>query len=212
MTGSHRVVPHPTLFIASSRTGGHLAGVRGAIIIAIGFLVACSDDVAIDAGSDARADASGTDAEVSADALSDVGPITEDAGDSSVVIGLGVVDFTATNDGDDAELVAGPQGGWHVDIALRLFNVEPDGALLTLQGFDADTGDALTVPIARRLTRSRVRRVDDHWLRLGDQMVFDVGDPAEVTGRNVRLSATIAEAEGGETSGELRVHIVDDVE
>ncbi|MFK7999172.1 MAG: hypothetical protein AB8H86_06225 [Polyangiales bacterium] len=181
------------------------------IVIVISLLIACGDDNAADAGLDAEVDASGGDAQVdasSADVLVEPG----DAGDSSVVIGLGVVDFTAANDGDDAELVAGPQGGWHVDIALRLFNVEPDGALLTLQGFDAGSGDALTVPIARRLTRSRVRRVDDHWLRLGDQMVFDVGDPAEVTGRDVRLTATIAEAEGRETSGELRVHIVDDVE
>lgn len=171
----------------------------------------CGDDLPIDAGPDAGEDASGGDAEVDASS-SDVPVEPSDAGSSSVVIGLGVVDFTPASDGDDAELVAGPQGGWHVDIALRLFNVEPDGALLTLQGFDVDSGDPLTVPIARRLTRSRVRRVDDHWLRLGDQMVFDVGDPAEVTGRNVRLTAMVAEADGRETSGELRVHIVDDVE
>ncbi|MFT5353629.1 MAG: hypothetical protein ACI9KE_000829 [Polyangiales bacterium] len=185
---------------------------RASIIIVIGFLVACSDDTAIDAGADARSDAPAADARALADAIEDVGSSEQDAGDSSIAIGLGVVDFSVTSDGDDAELVAGPQGGWHVDVALRLFNLEPDGALLTLQGFDADSGDALTVPIARRLTRSRVRRVDDHWLRLGDQMVFDVDDPAEVTDREVRLTATIAEADGRETSGALRVHIIDDLE
>lgn len=181
---------------------------RGLIIVAITFLAACGDDTPIDAGADAGNDAA-------SDAQPDIARVDvseADAGVPSVAVGLGVVDFTAATDGDDAELVAGPQGGWHVDVALRLFNVEPDGALLTLQGFDAESGEALTVSIARRLTRSRVRRVDDYWLRLGDQMVFDVADPAEVTGRNVRLSATLTEADESETSGELTVHIVDDVE
>ena len=179
-------------------------------MIAVGFMIACGDNTATDAG--IVSDVPTGDARTDATNLSDAGSPTDDAGSPSVILGLGVVDFTPANDGDDAELVAGPQGGWHVDVALQLFNVEPDGSLLTLQGFDADSGDALSVPIARRLTRTRVRRVSDYWLRLGDQMVFNVADPLEVTGRDVRITATLEEADGRVSSGALRVHIVDDVE
>ena len=187
---------------------------RGTILIFLGIsLVACGDDTSIDAGTDAGVldAAADSGADAGGDSGADSGP-RPDAGEARVELGLGIVEFNAAEDGADAELVAGPQGGWHVDVALRFFDLEPDGALLTLQGFDAASGDPLTVPIARRLTRTRVRRVDDHWLRLGDQMVFDVADPAEVTDRDVRLRASVAEADGRETTGMLSVHIVDEVE
>ena len=40
-------------------------------------------------------------------------------GDPWLELGTGVTEFEPLDDGDDIELVAGAQGGWHLDAALR---------------------------------------------------------------------------------------------
>ena len=62
----------------------------------------------------------------------------------SFELGTGLGRFVALADGDALELVAGLQGGWHVDVAVRTTGVEPDGLTLTYEAFDAESGASLS--------------------------------------------------------------------
>ncbi len=114
-------------------------------------------------------------------------------------------------DGDDIELVAGFQGGWHVETAIRLFGIDVEGATLRITARNA-IGERLTIPLQRRLTLSRVEVEDDHLLRSGDQLVFDIRMPSAVTGSLCQIEAEIEEASGIRTQASLMLRVVDNVE
>lgn len=186
---------------------------RAGLLLWVGLacaLLGCpgDDDVVQDAGP--GVDAPGTDGGsppadapgVDADAF--VAPRLE--------IGTGLVEFIEVAEGDDVELVAGPQGGWHVDVAIRLYGMNPMDMTLEIHGFDDATDEQLTVPIRRILTMRRVRDQGDHFLRLGDQAVFMVLSPEEAVARDLRLEVRAVPAEGEGASATKVVHVIDEIE
>ena len=149
----------------------------------------------------------------------DVGPGTDaprvDAGegvDASVgriEIGTGLSEFIDVAEGADVELVMGPQGGWHVDVALRLYDLDPMDMQLEIEGFYVEDDESATIQIERLLTLRRVRMEDDHYVRLGDQLVFTVADGSQVEGRDIRIEVRAIQADGGVGRASKVIHVVD---
>lgn len=115
------------------------------------------------------------------------------------------------------EIVSGPQGGFHVELALRLEEPSEDSfiTLMTWQMSDADTGEVLSQqPSSLRIDEHSWQRGDDgellmprHWL------VLDVVDAADVEGRSVQIDVDV-EVEGGlgHGSDSVEAELVDEVE
>jgi hypothetical protein len=118
-------------------------------------------------------------------------------GAARVVLGTGAERFTdIPTTGAELRLVYGPQGGWHLDAAVRLYGLEPDGLLLSYQIHDASTRENLGMPLSFRLQRRFVEEEGDHWVRVGDRAIFDIASDTEVLGRVVELRATAMRPEG----------------
>jgi hypothetical protein len=120
-----------------------------------------------------------------------------DAAAARLVLGTGTDVFTPIPEtGAELGLVYGPQGGWHLDAAVQLYGLEPDGLLLGYEIHDATTGENLGMPLTFRLQRRFVEQEGDHWVRVGDRAIFDIMSDAEVLGRVVELRATATRPEG----------------
>lgn len=166
--------------------------------LAAGMLAAC--------GGGGTPDAGGSDASPAGDA----GPVTP-----RIEIGTGTEAFEALGAGSTVELVHGPQGGYHVPIAFRLWGIDPMGLLIQAHGYDAITGDEITIPAERVLTARRVSPEGDHLLRLGDRLVFTTTDPTTIydaatsTGTELRISATFTPATGDPVMAETTTTVLD---
>ncbi len=101
-------------------------------------------------------------------------------------------------DGSELALVFGPQGGYHVDVGVRMFGFDPDGARLRYEVWDPETARALHFDAVYALHTGRLRRVGDHWERTGDRAILDIADPGEVAGRTVDVTAVISLEDGRE--------------
>lgn len=125
-------------------------------------------------------------------------------------LGFGVTRFCHVPEGEDVELIMGPQGGWHVDIAVEIHELEPMDMWLRIRGYDADSGEEITFPVDRLLSTRRVRRMDDHWLRLGDQAVFDTFNPGSIVGRRIRIDITAEAADMQTVMASQTIRIIDE--
>ncbi len=178
--------------IAGWRHPCHSSAVRLLLCLCLAFS-ACGDDAPPGDGDD--------DASVPVDL----------GGAPRVEIGTGVTSFVAVDDGANVELVNGPQGGWHVDVTLRLYQVDPQELTMRIEGYDVASGASVGIPIERVLTERRVQPEGDHWLRLGDQLIFAIDGPEEVVDTDVRIEARITTPEGATASAQKVVHVIDEL-
>lgn len=111
-------------------------------------------------------------------------------------LGSGLSEFVQVSDGDTLPLVYGIQGGWHVDTAARLGGIDLDGAFLTYDAFDPDSGELLNYSYEATLSEALLLEQEDGWLRLGDRVVFDVASDTDVLDRTIRIEATLTDAAG----------------
>jgi hypothetical protein len=109
---------------------------------------------------------------------------------------------------DEIEVVAGPQGGWHVDVSLRFGGFEPDGVVVVYDAVDANTADAVSFTTVAQLSQTSVLPADDGWERVGDRVVLDIATVDEVVGRDIVVRVT-AEVGEGTWSDERPVTVVD---
>ncbi len=114
--------------------------------------------------------------------------------EASLGLGTGLTRWRALAEGDPIELVAGPQGGWHVDVSVRGAGVESEGLRLDYYAIDAESGDELSFVTSSQLTEGGVLPADEGWFRLGDRVVFDIDGPEDVVGRDVCLIVEISGA------------------
>lgn len=129
--------------------------------------------------------------------------------DAWIELGGGALAFAPLDDGDPVELVAGPQGGFHVDVALRFGGIGPGGLQLVYDAVDAATAEVVSFQTLGTVTEASVAPTDGGWVRLGDRVVLDVIRPADVVGRDVVLR--VAASLGGVTiSDTRRVRVVDE--
>ena len=182
---------HGYTAVARRRGPCHSASVRLFLCLCLAF-GACGDDDSDD------------------DALDMSEPRDLAGAEPRVDIGTGVTTFVPIADGADVELVNGPQGGWHVDVTLRLYDVNPQELTMRIEGYDVASGMPVGVPIERILTERRVQPEADHWLRLGDQLIFAIEGPEEVTDTDVRIEVRITTPEGATATAEKVVHVIDE--
>lgn len=136
-------------------------------------------------------------------------PVSEEVwGDPWIELGTGVVDFEPLTDGDDIELVAGLQGGWHLDVSLRFDGFGPDGVVLSYEALSADA-TTISYRTDAILQEASVLPDDEGFLRLGDRVVLDIPSADAVVGTEVVLRVT-AELGGQTWSDERQVLVVDD--
>ena len=154
---------------------------------------------------DAAAGDAAVDAATDVDASVDAGAL--DAGAARLEIGTGVVAFTPVDEGGDVELISGTQGGWHISIAFRLFELEPDGLLLEIEG--TLDGTPVITPVRRTLSRSRVAVEGDHFVRTGDLGVMTIDDPADVVGQLLELRVRATPVSGATVESVKHITIVD---
>jgi hypothetical protein len=132
------------------------------------------------------------------------------AGDvSELELGTGQTTFQPI--GEEVELVHGPQGGWHVELTLRIWSEAPDGMIVDY--VVVRTADEAVVSMSTRyiVDEMRLIREEDHWLRLGDRAILDITMPSEVVGEEVELRVA-ASASGGAPVDDSRTAVVVDVE
>ena len=62
------------------------------------------------------------------------------AGAPIVTVGEGQSDYLPTSDGDVAQVEAGPQGGHHIWVAIRMKNLTQSGSITSVTGHFSDLG------------------------------------------------------------------------
>ncbi len=128
----------------------------------------------------------------------------------TIELGAGLSDWQPLADGDPVELIAGLQGGWHIDVGVRGEGIEPDGLLLHYEARDPTTEVSLSHVTTGLLDENNVLWTDEGWLRLGDRVVFTIEGPEAVVGSEVCLFVTVASIVGWEGEDSRCVTIVDE--
>ncbi|WP_157595505.1 hypothetical protein [Plesiocystis pacifica] len=121
--------------------------------------------------------------------------------DARVELGAAGVEWRPLAEGDPVELVAGLQGGWHVDVAVRGRGLEPSGVALRYEARAPGSEASMSFVTEALLNEDNVLWVEGDWLRPGGRVVFDIAGPEEVVGAEVCLLVTAsADAWMGEDS------------
>lgn len=104
-------------------------------------------------------------------------------------VGAGLDAFVAC--GAPVELVFGPQGGYHVDLAAQLFGFEPEGADATLRLFDDEHEEPIGYPTRTHLASESVTaRPDGSFVWVGQRIELFV-PPSSVVGGRARATLQV---------------------
>jgi hypothetical protein len=162
--------------------------------LSVAFGTGCPDDTT---AADAAADSGAADA------------FRSDGGAGPrVELGTGLanfVDIPAT--GADLELIAGPQGGWHLEATARLYDLTVEGLLLSYR--IERGGTVISMPVEFALSERRLTRDGDRWLRAGDQVRFEITEPADVVGDVVEFIVTANPTDGESVTDSRTITVVD---
>lgn len=120
-------------------------------------------------------------------------------------IGTGTSAFEPLAEMAAVPLVFGPQGGYHIDVAVRLRNVPIDDLLLRYEVYDGS--DSIAFGALYAVEPRRLRADGPAWLRLGDRVVLDVVDPETIRGRAIEV-VVVAQPGGGPELTDARTVVV----
>lgn len=125
----------------------------------------------------------------------------EVAGDPYALLGTGLSDFTPINDADVLTADAGPQGGHHIWVALRMRNLKQT-SFVTLTGYFPDL-DVTVGPIAFQLGFGEIVALG-YCERLAIQFQLDSQvDISMLLGMGMQLTLQIADDDGA-SAGEVK--------
>lgn len=139
----------------------------------------------------------------------DAGPVGDAFEVVRVELGTGTSGFEPIAEGADLELVAGPQGGWHVWVTARIWNSRIDGLIIDYEAVPVGGTEPVSMPTQLELRADRVVHEGDHFLRAGDFVVMDITGPSDLVGVELVLRVRITDTTGRSASDERRVTIVD---
>lgn len=112
-------------------------------------------------------------------------------------------------DGDEIELVFGPQGGWHVEVGVRLTGLDPEGTVVTYEAYREEDG-ALLSRMRYAVNPRRLVAEGDASVRRGDLAIFDIASSDEVADRDVTITARLEDESGQVIATDLRtLRVVD---
>ncbi len=129
-------------------------------------------------------------------------------GEPWVTIGTGTSTWEPLGQGDPIELVAGPQGGWHLDATVWFGGFGPAGVTLVYEAVDTDAERVSYVTEAQLLPQT-VLEAEEGWYRVGDRIVLAIDDGSEVLSQELILRVTAA-LDGQTWSDERRVTVIDE--
>lgn len=126
-----------------------------------------------------------------------------------VELGTGEVSFAPLAEtGATLELVHGPQGGYHVLVSVRVWDLDLDRVSLV---YDVSAGTRVLSRTPFVLEASRFAREGDHVVRTGDFAILDVAAPDEVAGQQVLVQVTATAEDGTSATDARTVTIVDEL-
>lgn len=126
-----------------------------------------------------------------------------------VVLGEGLTAYRALpTEAAEIELVFGPQGGWHFDLAVRVEGGDPEGMRLRYTVADG-AGRELQFPAEVSLNARRVVLDAEGFVRVGDRAVLDVRDGDALVGQALTLSVRATSRAGATASDQRAVTVVD---
>lgn len=123
-----------------------------------------------------------------------------DAGELAAEIGTGFSAFEPVVDGAPIDVVAGPQGGFHIWTAIRIKDSSIDTAQVGLSARFAEGGD-----LAGKPSRAMVELAPVGGARERAGMTNFVSDPSAVSGKSIILRAEIVTADGRSATVECTV-------
>jgi len=134
-------------------------------------------------------------------------PPTGDAGPPTVELGVGDSEFLPLAEGADAELVFGPQGGYHIVFGACLRGLTPvDGMVLSYDVRRADGALLGETPLGITVARL-LRKPDGGFARVGDFVVLSITGPPDVLGATLTVHVSLRDA-GGTLVDEDTRHVV----
>jgi hypothetical protein len=139
-------------------------------------------------------------------------PSFEPPVDARITLGAGRVNFVAIEEGDPVELVSGPQGGFHLEFTLRLFNGDPEGLVLDYRVYERQSAKQLSFPARYVIGKGYVLDKGDHFLRVGDRSILDVGSAMQAQGLQVDASCRIEHAGIVIAEDQKTLTIIDEVD
>lgn len=105
-------------------------------------------------------------------------------------LGVGATTFTQVSDGDDAHLVFGPQGGYHIDLAVKTTYLDLDDLFAgTIEGVVDGSRHFYATPWFA------AECIDDTQIATGVRMFLET-TPEEVIGHTVIVDAEISDIHG----------------
>ncbi|MGM0555259.1 MAG: hypothetical protein ACQEVA_02675 [Myxococcota bacterium] len=144
-----------------------------------------------------------------------------DAGDveqASFDVRLGKSDqgtYTEFSSTPQLEVVAGFQGGFHVEPALKVEQLQPDEffAVVSYRIEDVNTGETIhRSPAMYRVDEGAFEQSGEAWLRNYDRVILEVNTAGEAAGRTVDVFVEV-EIEGMGTAGASQtVELVDEID
>lgn len=127
------------------------------------------------------------------------------SGEPAIEIGQGSSAFAPLQDGEVVPIEAGPQGGHHVWLALRVTGLRQMGSRVTVEGYYPDLAFEL-LPFSSQVTLRRAG--DDHCEIYGIRFQIDRDIPvAEVQGQTLDMAIEVEDPNGDVATGARRVVI-----
>lgn len=115
-------------------------------------------------------------------------------------------------DAPTLEIISGPQGGWHLEVTLRLSHYDEEPLVLDYQALDLE-GRSLGFPAEYAVDVDRLLEVDgERFVRVGDRVVFDVPDPDLVRGLQIRVTCRASRGDQELAATEETVLLIDEVD
>lgn len=130
------------------------------------------------------------------------------AGDSpALTVGKGELSFSSLEDDPMAELIHGPQGGYHVNLALQAVHMEPEGQwTLDMQG----RIDGTVAADNARYVQMRCNRGVEALQVVGVFLIFDSSwEPEDLDGETVEVDVTAIDAAGTSATDTATLTIFD---
>ncbi|MDC3958800.1 hypothetical protein [Polyangium jinanense] len=129
-----------------------------------------------------------------------------------IELGAGRVDFVPIPPDGSVEIVSGPQGGFHLELTVRLFHLDPEGLVLDYDVSDAETGALLSFAAQYAISADRVLDRGDHLLRVGDRAVLVVPSAEAARGRVASITCRAVHGEVVTAEDAREVTLVDEVD
>jgi hypothetical protein len=131
------------------------------------------------------------------------------AGDPVVVVGQGQADYLPIDDNATAQVEAGPQGGHHVWVALRLKNLTQSGSITSLSGHFPDLGyDVGPFNVIFTFDPDEGGYCKIYGLRFQLDIEHDIN---EMLGKTFEITATIKDKDGDSGVGKKTVKLSDNI-